>query len=93
MPETVLVALVAATSAVGGGIIHRAFDVWSARRYGVGPLRDQLVTTLEATVKAEAGRISQLQRDLDAERARSGELEARLARVEGLLEECLRRRE
>lgn len=58
----------------------------------VGALRDQLVTTLEATVRAEAGRISQLQRDLDTERTRSAELEARLARVEGLLEECLNRR-
>ncbi|TAM61273.1 MAG: hypothetical protein EPN50_07080 [Chloroflexota bacterium] len=89
MPETVLVALVAACSAVGGRAIDRLFDVWSARRSGLGPARDLLVATLRDTVSAQAARITTLEADLAAATRRSDALKQRVNGLEAALDECL----
>ena len=89
MPETVLVALVAAASAVGGRAIDRLFYHWAAKRSGLGPARYLLVSTLRDTVGAQAARITTLEADLAAATRRSDALEARVSGLETALDECL----
>lgn len=94
--EPILVAVVAACSAIGGTAASRAVDLFFAKRAGVGPLvaetdaaRRELIETLEQTAAARGDRIAVLEAELEAERAaRGAEVEAlnkRVARLETAL--------
>lgn len=100
--DSLLIAVTAATAAIGGTALTRAIDLWFARRYKVGPLvaetdaaRRELIETLEQTAQARNDRIAALEGELREEkvsRAREvEELNLRVQRLEKALSLCLDR--
>lgn len=75
--EAVLLAVCASLAAIGGTVGTRIVDRWFARK-GVGPLQAELMDTLEATAKARADRIADLEAQLDEERSERHRLEGLL---------------
>lgn len=90
--EAAFLALTAALAAVGSALGTAAVNLWAGRHMGLGPLRQELVTTLQQTVQAQATRTAILEAQLAAKNAELAALKLRIEQLETTLNGVLEAR-